>query len=190
MMKGIVFTLDALFALIIAVASISIILYFFYTPVVSYSYRYGEAATILNMLENTNISQLSNSSALASQINYLSNPAFATTWPQLMDNANNNAGAPFGITKPFVAFLFSAQNKIQTGVAAGFGNAYFGAGNYLYAVNVTTGLKSWVKNEQSEIEVTPVIYNDLLIFSNTTNITAVNPLNGNPIWSTNAIQGI
>ncbi|MGC9099552.1 MAG: LamG-like jellyroll fold domain-containing protein [Candidatus Micrarchaeia archaeon] len=186
-MKGIVFTLDALFALIVAIASISIMLYFFYIPQVSYSFRYGEASSILSQLENTNISQLSNSSLLAAQTYYLSNPAYLLPWPQLGGNSANNGGAPFGPAYPFVSFEFSAPSNIQTGIVSDYGNIYFGSGSYIYALNATTGLIAWSRNVQTPVQTTPAIYSGMLIYANATNITALNVGNGNTVWSANII---
>jgi len=109
-MKGVVFTLDALFALIIAVASISIMLYFFYTPQVSYSFRYGEAASILSQLESTNLAYLAQSNRLANQMLALSNTQ-AASWPMLHSNNANNAGANFGPAYPFVSFIFYSSKQ-------------------------------------------------------------------------------
>ncbi len=185
-MKGVVFTLDALFALIIAVASISIMLYFFYVPQVSYSFRYSEASSILSQLENANISSISQSNKLAYQIASLSN-GYSSYWPQQWKNSEGDAGSSYGPIYPFVSFEFSAQSNIQTGIVADYGNIYFGSGQYLYAVNATTGTKSWIKNAQTPIQSTPAIYNNLVIYANSTNITALNALNGNLAWSSNIV---
>jgi len=185
-MKGVIFTLDALFALIVAVASISIMLYFFYTPQVSYSFRYGEAASILSQLEGTNLAYLAQSNRLANQMLALSNTQ-AAFWPMLHSNNANNAGADFGPAYPFISFIFTAPSNIQTGIVAGYGNIYFGSGSSLFAVNATTGLKAWSKNVQTNVQSTPVIYYNMLVYANATNITAVNAVNGNLVWSANIV---
>jgi hypothetical protein len=184
-MKGVVFTLDAFFALVVAVASISIMLYFFYVPQVSYSFRYSEASSILGQLQNANIASLAQSNRLAAQMVALQNSY--STWPQFGKNSANNAGAQFGPLYPFVSFMFSAPSSIQTGIVADFGNIYFGSGSYIYAVNATTGIKSWSKNVQTPVQTTPAIYNNMLIYANSTNITALNLANGNLIWSANIV---
>ncbi len=188
-MKGIVFTIDAIFALIIASASISILLYFHYFSQTPYTIHYEEAQSILNQLANTKIYQLQNSSNAAAAIARQTAGA-NYTWPQFMDNEYSDAVGAYGPIEPFVSYIFNASAPITTGIVAGYGNIYFSAGTpsggMLYAVNASTNATKWEKTT-SEIVSTPVIYNNMLIYINQTNMTAVSPINGAIIWTTNTI---
>jgi outer membrane protein assembly factor BamB len=185
-MKGIVFTLDAIFALIVAIASISIMLYFFYTPQSSYSFKYSEASSVMSKLLSTNMSYLAESSNLASQILYQSE-AFASTWSQAYNNPAGNAGSSYGPGSPMLSFVFAAPSNIQTGIVADYGNIYFASGTSIYAVNAATGIKSWSKNTESTVSTTPALYDNMLIYANATNLNAVNAANGSMVWSANTV---
>ncbi len=185
-MKGIVFTLDSIFALIIAIASISIMLYFFYTPQSSYSFRYSEASSVMNKLLSTNMSSLAVSSKLASQIISQSD-AFASAWPQARKSPAGNAGSGYGPEYSMLSFVFAASSNIQTGIVADYGNIYFASGANVYAVNATTGSQSWSKNAGSAVTGTPALYNNMLIYANATNLDAVNAANGSMVWSANTV---
>ncbi len=188
-MKAIVFTVDAIFALIIAMASISILLYFHYFSQTPYQIRYGEASSIASQLANTTIFQLYNSSFIAQEIARQS-MANASTWPQQFGNPYGAAVGSYGPIAPFVSYVFNASAPITTGIVAGYGNIYFAAGTpsggILYALNASSNATRWEK-ATSEIVSTPVIYNNMLIYINQTNMTAVSPINGALIWTTNVI---
>ena len=188
-MKGIVFTLDAIFALIIAMASISILLYFHYFSQTPYLVNYQKAQEIAQMLAGTEIANIQNSSQIAASIARQSQ-GYNYTWPQFMNNAYAEAQNPYGPFEPFVSYIFTAPNPITTGIVAGYGNIYFASGTTssatLFAVNASTNATRWTK-ATSEIVSTPVLYNNMLIYINQTNMTAVSPLNGSTIWTTNTI---
>ncbi|MEM3781441.1 MAG: LamG-like jellyroll fold domain-containing protein [Candidatus Micrarchaeaceae archaeon] len=182
-MKGIVFTIDAIFALIIATASISILLYFRYFSQAPYTISYEEAQSIMAQLSSTSVYQMQSSIAQA-----IDRQTYGTnyTWPQFMNNAYSDAAGAFGPATPFISYIFTANSKITTGIVAGYGNVYFATGSELYAVNATTNATAWSKGT-SPVSSTPVIYENMLLYINTTNVTAVNPSNGKTIFTTNTI---
>ncbi len=188
-MKAVIFTIDAIFALIIAMASISILLYFHYFSQAPYVIRYGEVYSIASQLANTSIAQLQNSSLIAQHI-ARQTMANASVWPQQFKNAYDDEVSEYGPVAPFVSYVFNAGAPVTTAVVAGYGNIYFAAGTpsggVLYAVNASSNDTRWEK-ATSEIVSTPVIYNNMLIYINQTNMTAVSPINGALIWSTNVI---
>ncbi|MEM3859137.1 MAG: LamG-like jellyroll fold domain-containing protein [Candidatus Micrarchaeaceae archaeon] len=186
-MKGIVFTIDAIFALIIAMASISILLYFHYFSQTPYIISYEEAQSTMAQLSSTTLYQMQNSSSIAQAIVRQTNGA-NYTWPQFMKNAYSEAAGAFGPSQPFISYIFTANSKITTGIVAGYGSIYFATGSTLYAVNATTGATIWSRGTSSIVS-TPVLYDNMLIYANTTNITAVNPINGKTAFTTNSIEG-
>ena len=66
-MKGIVFTIDAVFAIMIATIAISILLYFNYMPVNQYNIKASSLGSLENILATTTLENLS--SPLSTQIN-------------------------------------------------------------------------------------------------------------------------
>jgi len=188
-MKGIIFTVDSIFALIIAVASLSILLYFYYLPSTPYTIRYSEASSIMNELASTSVSSIANSSQIAASIVYQS-AASNETWPQFMNNAANNAGNAHGPMLPYTSFIFKSASSLTTGIVADYGNIYFASGNIIYALNASTGALKWSKNVQTSVTKTPALYNNMLIFANSSNLTALNAGNGMLVWSTNALTTI
>lgn len=94
-MKGIVFTIDAVFAIMIATIAISILLYFNYMPVNQYNIKASSLGALENTLSTTNLQNLS--SPLAAQINY-QNQAANEGWYGFYQNntgSNSNANGPY-----------------------------------------------------------------------------------------------
>ncbi len=188
-MKAIVFTLDAVFALIIATASISILLYFHYISPTPYAVKYSEASSILNLLSSTNISSLSNASSIAKAIVQQS-LGINQTWDQQQKNSARQGYAPIGPSSALTSFIYQANATIATPVVADYGMAYFAAGNYLYAINATQGNLIWKLKIGSAAYSSIALYNNMVIYANTTNITARSSNTGSLIWTTNVpLQG-
>src|SRR5208337_4203852 len=135
-------TLDAIFALTIAVASISILLYFNYTAQTPYTLQYSNAQSALSNLLSTSVDSMQNSSALAKAMSNQFAGANAT-WPQSAGGIYGNDSSDFGPIEPIISSVFTAPNTITTGVVADYGNIYFAAGSTVYAVNATTNNVIW-----------------------------------------------
>ena len=94
-MKGIVFTIDAVFAIMIATIAISILLYFNYMPVNQYNIKASSLGSLENMLSATPLENLS--SPLAAQINN-QNQAANQGWYGFYQNdtgSNSNINGPY-----------------------------------------------------------------------------------------------
>ncbi|MEM3744595.1 MAG: hypothetical protein QW759_02010, partial [Candidatus Micrarchaeaceae archaeon] len=149
-MKAIIFTLDAVFALIIASISISILLYVSYITPTPYTLHYSEAASIMHELSSTTISGIASSNLLARSIvqqTYGANE----TWPMQAKDAYCNAGNPYGPIAPFLYVIFTANSPITTPVVADYEKIFFASSNVIYAVNATTGSLAWAKNTQTSV---------------------------------------
>jgi Concanavalin A-like lectin/glucanases superfamily/PQQ-like domain len=181
-MKGVVFTLDAIFALAIAVASISILLYFNYSNQTPLTVQYSNAQSALSSLLSTSVDAMQNSSALAKAI---SNQFVGAneTWPQFGGGIFRNSSNDFGPIKPIISSVFSAGSAITTGVVADYGNIYFATGSTLYAVNATTNNVLWSSTTASGVASTPALYAGTLVFANSANLVALNARTGALLWS-------
>ena len=94
-MKGVIFTLDAMFALIVAAVSVSILLYFNYYAQTPTTVPYSNAQAILYDLVSTPVEGIQNGSVLARTI--ANQFAGANeTWPQLMGGVATNNSNPVG----------------------------------------------------------------------------------------------
>jgi outer membrane protein assembly factor BamB len=174
--------LDAIFALAIAVASISILLYFNYSNQTPLTVQYSNAQSALSSLLSTSVDAMQNSSALAKAISN----QFAganETWPQFGGGIFRNSSNDFGPIKPIVSSVFVAGSAITTGVVADYGNIYFAAGSTLYAVNATTNNVVWSSTTASGVASTPALYAGTLVFANSANLVALNARTGAPVWS-------
>ena len=186
-MKGIVFTMDALFALVIAAAGISMLLYVSYTTQAPAAIHYSDVEAILESLASTSISSMANGSWIAQGI-VMQYAGANETSPGFLGGPYADSGGVSGPLRPILDFAFNPQNTITTGVVAAYGNIYFAANSMLYSVNATTNKLAWSVNTITNVAQTPVLYSGMLFFANSTNLTAVSALTGAMIWSTNAIS--
>ncbi len=181
-MKGIAFTLDAIFALVIAVAGIAILLYFQYYPESPFALRSTHAQAAMSLLLSTNTSSITGSSKI---LEALANQQLGSnqSWDQFMGQATKAGSQGIGPTGAFISNIINANAPITTGVVADYGNLYFAAGGTLYAVNAS-GYPVWTKNVGSAVSTTPALYDNMLIYWTSSGISAVSAFNGSAIWST------
>ena len=188
-MKAIVFTMDSIFALVIAVTGISVLLFFQYSAQAPYSLHYADAQSVMSNLAATNVYSVRNSSMVAKSLS-VQYAGTNETWPMFLNGPSTNSSNPFGPLYPILAYTFNPGNTITTGIVAGYGNAYFAANSILYALNATTNRTAWATNTVSNVVNTPALYGGLLFYNNATNLTAVYPATGNVLWTTNTIRTI
>lgn len=188
-MKAIVFTLDAVFALVITIISISILLFFTYYVQAPYALHYSNAQTIFSNLASATVESVQNSSVIAKGIATQFSGANETS-PDFLSGPQENSSNVAGPLKPVLDFIFNPGNTITTSVVADYGNIYFAANTILYAVNATTNRTAWTKNTINNVALTPALYSGALFYANSTNLTAVDARTGRIIWSTSAIATI
>lgn len=181
-MKGVMFTLDALFSLVVAGVGVSILLYFNYYAQNPSTIPYSNAQAIMYNLAATPVEAIQNGSILAKSI---ANQFLGAneTWPQSMGWVSGNSSNPVGPIEPIISSIFTATNAITTGVVADYGNIYFAAGSTVYAVNATANKVVWSSYTLSNVASTPAIYLGSLIFANAANIIALDARTGAAIWS-------
>ncbi|MDE1854777.1 MAG: PQQ-binding-like beta-propeller repeat protein [Candidatus Micrarchaeota archaeon] len=188
MMKAIVFTMDSIFALVIAVVGISVLLFFQYSAQAPYSLHYSNAQAIFTNLASASVGSVSSNPIARSLSNQYA--GINETWPMFLNGPSANNSNLVGPSYPILAFTFNPGNTITTGVVAGYGNVYFAANSIFYAINATMNKVVWTTNTVSNVAITPALFSGTLYYANTTNLTAVSPNNGNIIWSTNSIKTI
>ncbi len=182
-MKGIAFTIDAIFALIIASASISILLYFQFIPQTPYVLKSVDAQNLLNVLMGANVSSLAGSSPIAYAMTNQQSGA-GSAWDGYRSQASGQASSSYGPSKPFISTFFSVSNAITTAITADSGNLYFGTGSAVYALN-KSGRTLWA-NGSAQPLTAPLFYNDNIFYATSSKIVDLNANNGSVIWTANA----
>ena len=136
--KGFVFTLDALFALIVAVASISILMYVHFSSTLLYTAPAAEASSLLQNLLQTSVYSASLGNVYAS---YLLNAwnGNSYSWPQFAGDQYHSSNTSYGPQAAYLLYTVAAANAITPVISVGSGVAAFASGNYLYVINATTG---------------------------------------------------
>ena len=184
-MKLIIFTLDAIFSLIVAVTAVSVLSFFFFYPQTTDTISYSSAATAMQTLSSTTVSGIVQQSTLFSGIAYQAN-ASSEVWDSYQKNNMLSGGNPHGPLLPYTSFIYQASST-PSGIVADYGRIFFMVSNVLYAMNATSGQIIWQKNTQTAYQNRPIIASGMLIYSNTTNVTAINPSTNSMIWSGNAL---
>ena len=185
-MKAIAFTLDAIFALIIASAAISILLYFQFSPTATYTLKAADAQNLLNILLSTNVTALSGSSTIAYAMVNQQSGANAG-WDDLRGGSSSQGSSAYGPLHPFLSYTYTASSPITSGVVADYGDVYFASGNTLYAIT-KQGALSWKNTSSATIESTPVLLDGQVIYWTTGNIIDLNAYNGSLVWRTGALS--
>ncbi|MCL4374100.1 PQQ-binding-like beta-propeller repeat protein [Candidatus Marsarchaeota archaeon] len=180
-MKGFIFTLDAVFALIVTVAGISILLYVHSITNNAASIPASEASSILNNLLYSTPSSLYYSQEIQS---ITVNGTEAYTWPQAGHYANMSSNAQYGPKNAYTLFAFNTGSSVINTVVAAKGMVFAASGDYLYALNATSGKLEYSVNAESQIGAVPVTYeNEVLLANSTGYIIAANIYNGSKLWS-------
>lgn len=197
-MKGIVFTLDALFALMIAAAGISILLYFVYSAPTPAVIQSSTSSFLINEMAGTKLSTISGIPLVSAIVNQ--SLASNQTWYQEYEDASGSNGNQYGPSLNNVEYVVNVPSQIINGsIVAGYGNIYFGAGNVIYAVNASTGQIVWqsptLPNANWALSVGPystfvnstLLTNGKLIYADYANVVALSAYNGSLLWTANTV---
>ncbi len=209
-MKGIGFTLDALFALMITAAGITVILYFVYSAPTPAVIQYSSSSALVSEMSASKLSTIIGIPLVQRIVNQ--SYAFNQSWMQQFQDEHHSGGNPYGPYVYDVAFTVNVPAGIQNGsISAAYGNIYFGASNIVYAMNATTGKVIWTAaNPFNAVwdnywaaglsdfipdcrSATPscyglsinatAVYDGMLIYASFSNTTALNAYNGSLIWT-------
>jgi len=187
--KGFLFTLDAVFALIVASLGISILLYVHYTNDAQFIQTSLEATSVLNNLVQTTVGYAGTGSQLASYLSSSGNSA-GSTWPQFAHDQALSGSTNFA-PPPYLIYNYTASSTIAPPYAnVGDGIAVFTVGTSVYAINATTGtvLPNFPVTVAGAASA-PIVYNNRIILSTWTSgctpctLTELGKT-GNVIWST------
>lgn len=189
-MKGFVFTLDALFSLMIAATGLAVLFYFTYTAPAPYFIQYSFSSSLLSSFVSTRLNLVTS----IPLISYIAQQYAASNqkWNMPTGNQYGNAGNSYGPSALTLNFVVNANANVINGtIVSNYGNVYFGAGNVIYAVNVSSGSTEWTSNAPynalaPDINAT-LLYGGMLIYATQSNIVALNAHNGTTVWSTSTL---
>ena len=184
-MKGVVFTLDAIFALAIASFAISILVYLQFYSQIPVGTSYLQTSNLFQTLSSTNISEIASSNQTAQDILGASS-AQNDTWPQQYANNQNDGYANHGPMSSSTSFVFSSASGISAGPVAAYGKVFIGGSKELYALNATAGTLSWTYATGNTIN-NLLAQGGSIIINNGTNLIKLNANNGNVIWVSNPV---
>lgn len=189
-MKGFVFTLDALFALIIAASGVAVLLYFVYSTSIPYQLQYSSTGSFMLNLASEKLSSLAGIPLVSSIAHQESSSN--QTWVETNKNVFNDAGNQNGPNPLLVEYTFNASAIIANGtILADYGNIYFASDNLIYAINITSGNVIWTEGSppitsSSQFGNTinsTAIYDGMLVYLTPGNLVAINAHNGSLIWA-------
>ncbi len=171
-MKGFIFTLDAIFALVVASVGVSILLYVDFANATSYVAGSSQAASVMQSMLQTTMASISGGSLYAS---YLSASANASTyaWPQFGHDGALSSSTGFSPQAAFLLYTFNtpSSNMLPT-VAVNLGLVAFAAGDKVYLINATTGVQKTVfpAGNPSTVVGAPAIYKNMFFYANASNV--------------------
>ena len=179
--KGFIFTIDAAFALVVAGAAIGILAYVHFAGTTSYHAGSGEAYSAAHTLLQTTMLAAAQGSVYAdAAVN--ASLGSQSRWPSFANGGTASAFSSVGPQLPMLLFQYTANSQITSPVSIDYGMAVFAAGNVLYAVNAWNG-NTLLKKSISGNVLYPIVYNNRIIYGNSTGfITAVMP-NGTVAWN-------
>ncbi|HVC58521.1 MAG TPA: LamG-like jellyroll fold domain-containing protein [Candidatus Acidoferrales bacterium] len=195
--KGFLFTLDAVFALIVASLGISILLYVHYTNNAQFIQTSLEATSVLNNLVQTTVGYAGTGSQLTSYLSGAGNAA-ASTWPTYAHDQALSSSAGFG-PPPYLLYstnFNSVAGSMPDSVNVDGGWVLFTTGassNQIYAVNATTGatISGFPITTAGTSLTNPILYNNEIIVGNWLSgcspcgIEGLSKTTGAQLWFTN-----
>jgi hypothetical protein len=184
-LKGFIFTLDAIFSLVVSAVGISILLYANFANPGSFSAPGTQAyGTLQNMLQ-TGISSLSRGSQYLGALTQYSNISSAN-WPQYGHDSALSSAAPFSLASPYLLYTYNLPSNMLSGIAINGKFAYIASGSKIYVINATNGkpFESFPAANPSTIVSDPAIYRNTVFYANSTGfVNAVNVQNSIIGWN-------
>jgi hypothetical protein len=189
--KGFIFTLDAVFALVVAAAGVSILLYGSMASQGLYASAPSQAYGIMQSMLQTSISSASGSSYIIALAPY-SNVS-SLSWPQYGHNAQLNSSSGYSLSTPYLLYTYSTVANMIPSAVLGGGFAFVAAGNKVYMINATTGTlkSSFPSGSGANVVGVPAIYKSMLLFANASNyVRGINIYNSVLQWNFSASNSI
>jgi outer membrane protein assembly factor BamB len=183
--KAFVFTLDALFALVIILLAASVLLVFAIQPISFVSSKAISSSHLASSLASIKLKDLANANSFVRNIiSFQKN-----NWNQYMGDQFHSASAPSG-PQLYLLFNFTPGTQITSPPVVWNDYLIFGAGNTLYAINSSNGKLIWsfaTNGTGNVIYYSPIVFNNIVIFDTSANaLYMLNLTNGKQIWKVNA----
>ncbi|MGC8648821.1 MAG: LamG-like jellyroll fold domain-containing protein [Candidatus Micrarchaeia archaeon] len=185
--KGFIFTVDAVFSLIILGIAISAILYFFYENNFTLQNPYISTSTAITSSLFYKMENLKNVVLAAAMVNpQIQN----STWPEYGGNENLSSSTNgYGPLLPLVLFTFHTPTPINQEPSINDGMLVFttqGPGSTLYDLNPTNGsIKFEVTAPSGNFIGTPLIYNNNIYIADNNGYIYAYSDNGVLLWQQN-----
>src|SRR5271155_2221640 len=112
-MKGVVFTLDALFALMIAAAGITVILYFTYSAPTPGGIQYSTSGALVSEISSAKLSAITGVPLVQAVVNQSS--AYNQSWPMMLKDVQSSGGNVNGPSLSTVAYTINLPYQIING---------------------------------------------------------------------------
>ncbi len=176
--KGFLFTLDAVFALIIAGVSISILIYFNFIPLTTYQFSSSQVYNLMQNLIGTQIKNISQSVLFA---NYAiaTYSAKSNQWQYFGANSNLTSNSSYGPQNPDLLFTYKTPSNIISSVVANNGKIAFETSNQIFVLNSSTGSNylNITTNSLINGNASVLLYKDSLIYMTSNTINSINLIN-------------
>ena len=190
MMKGFIFTVDAVFSLIILGVAISALVYFFYQNNFALQNPYISTSTAVSSALSYKLANLQNIQLASAMVNPQLNNG---TWQEYGANGNLSSSTNgYGPTLPFVLFTFHTQTPVNQEPSIGYGMLAFtteGPNSILYSINATTGNIIFTVNAPSGNFIgTPLIYNNNIYSADSNGYIYAYSNKGTLLWQQNILS--
>ena len=164
--KGFIFTLDAVFALILTSFVVAIILYLHFAPQMPAQLQSPDSASILNFLVSQPISLIG--------LQHITQAARQNSWPQF-GNSNITFSSSSGLNALMLAFQYKADNSISTLPVINNGTVFLGTGNgQIIELNSSSGSlkKNFVVANSNVVAVSSTVaYADITLHNSQSQAT-------------------
>ncbi len=183
-MKGFVFTLDAIFALIVTAIGISIITYIGFVNPSPYALASGEAYGAMQTLLQTGIGSNLQGSQYFSPLGSASNGS-AYAWPQFGRDGMLSSYTEYG-QHPYLLYSYTAQGPIVPVIAVGDNYAVLESGNSIYTLDAGNGalVSTFTSNSPANMIDGAAIYHGMVFYANSSGYVMGMNENGNAaLWN-------
>ena len=186
-MKAFIFTLDAVFALVVASAGVSVLLYGPLANQSTYASSPTQAYGLMQGMLQTSVASAPGSSYIGALDPY---PNVSTmSWPQYGHDAQLSSGSGAALQVPYLLYTYSTPANMLPSAVADGGFVYVAAGNKVYMINATTGTlrSSLPAGNGASVVGVPAIYKSVLLFANASNyVRGINVYNSVQQWNFSA----
>jgi len=183
--KAFVFTLDALFALVIILLAASVLLVFAIQPISFVSSKAISSSHLASSLASIKLKDLANANSFVRNIiSFQKN-----NWNQYMGDQFHSASAPSG-PQLYLLFNFTPGARITSPPVVWNDYLIFGAGNNkIYAINSSNGKFIWSSSITGNVTYSPIVFNNTVIFDTTANFLYILDLTNGRQIRNNSLTG-